>query len=172
MRIQFLSIPLMIWMVFRCTLPFKTIHFDLWPVDFLPTPLALSLTDWPTKFWIIKALTPSIVRKFVIQPWLFSQLSALLSACSLSRRFHELPYSIEFNKNLNSKNIQDKWTTRRRIDLKVNQFRKDFLVSSNSSKKWTNKFVFSTVRQKNQNYFVSFWRNRWHERTILNLSDL
>ena len=96
-EIQFLSVPLMIWMVFRCTLPFKTIHFDLWPVDFLPTPLALSLTDWPTKVWIIKALTPSIVRKFVIQPWLFSQLSALLSACSLSRRFHELPYSIEFS---------------------------------------------------------------------------
>ena len=57
-----------------------------------------------------------LLRKFVIQPWLFSQLSALLSACSLSRRFHELPYSIEFNKNLNSKNIQDKWTSRR-IDL-------------------------------------------------------
>ena len=83
---------------------------------FLPTLLALSLTDWPTKFWIIKALTPSIVRKFVIQPWLFSQLSALLSACSLSRWFHELPHSIEFNKNLNLKNIQDKWTSTR-IDL-------------------------------------------------------
>ena len=37
--------------------------------------------------------------------------------------------------------------------------------------KTNNKFVFSTVRQKNQNSFV-FWKNRRLERNITTLSDL
>ena len=47
--------------------------------------------------------------------------------------------------------------------LKVT-FRKIFLLSSISSKKWTNKFVFSTVRQKNRIHSFVFWRNRWLEK--------
>ena len=56
--------------------------------------------------------------------------------------------------------------------LKVSKFQKDFLVSSNSSKKRTNEFVFSTVRQKRRIRLFVFWRNRQLEKIVSTLSDL
>ena len=56
--------------------------------------------------------------------------------------------------------------------LKVRQFRKDFLVSSDSSKKRMNKFVFSTVRQKKWICSFVFWKNPRIPKDLSKLSDL
>ena len=53
--------------------------------------------------------------------------------------------------------------------LKVRQFRKDFLVSSDSSKKRMNKFVFSTVRPKKNEFVRSFFgRIRGYQKSFRN----
>ena len=56
--------------------------------------------------------------------------------------------------------------------LKVSLFRKNFLVSSNSSKKQMNKFVHSTVRQKNRIRSFVFWKNPRVPKVVSKLSDL
>ena len=52
--------------------------------------------------------------------------------------------------------------------LKVRWFQKDFLVSSDSSKKWINKFVFSTVRQKNEFIRSFFGRIQGYQKSFRN----
>ena len=53
--------------------------------------------------------------------------------------------------------------------LEVRWFQKDFLISSDSSKKRTNKFVFSTVRQKTNKFVCLFFgRIRGYQKSFQN----
>ena len=59
------------------------------------------------------------------------------------------------------------------VSLKVSQFQKDFLLSSNSSKKRTKEFHHSTVRQKNPDLVrLFFGRTIGLKKNITALSDL
>ena len=58
------------------------------------------------------------------------------------------------------------------IFLKVRYFRKDFLVFSDSSKKGSNKFVFSTISQIKRIQSFNFWKIPRILKGVSKLSDL
>ena len=59
-----------------------------------------------------------------------------------------------------------------KVNLKGNMISKESLVSSDSSKKRMDKFVFSTVRQKKRICSFVFWKNPRIPKIVLKLSDL